>query len=190
MAAVDNELATLLDTLTKVDAVDIHHEEVLAAELVEESDDNVFERIRAEFALCGAAPLDAILAKIACYETDYTTTISPCRPTWYMDAVLHPTTEGTAHPFQRGLPLPPWKRTRHKYRPHRTCKRHQPRAPNGLGVISGGILGLGGISPVLVASVVWYLSSYCFLFLWRQFCGLLVLLQLIVRCSVQICIAA
>ena len=32
MADVDNELATLLDTLTKADAVDIHHEDVLKAE--------------------------------------------------------------------------------------------------------------------------------------------------------------
>jgi hypothetical protein len=38
---------------------------------------------------------------------------------------------GNAHPFcARGLSLPPWKRTRRKYRPHRTCRRHQPCAPN------------------------------------------------------------
>jgi hypothetical protein len=38
---------------------------------------------------------------------------------------------GNAHPFRvRGLSLPPWKQTRHKYHPNRTCQRHQPRAPN------------------------------------------------------------
>jgi hypothetical protein len=200
------------------------------------------ERIWTEFALC-AAPLDAILAEIACEEAAIMKTLSPGRPTSYVDAVLsnmgggtqsslplagspalpspdvasrlqtvrprarprrrtgrrhvprapsssisvaptHPrqlqgglpmptsntsagatspscsvvsptptgwTTPltpslqpftidegvlltsggGTAHPFcVRGLPLPPWKRTRRKYRPHRTCRRHQPRAPN------------------------------------------------------------
>jgi hypothetical protein len=45
-------------------------------------------------------------------------------------ALLYPR-GGNAHPFHtQGLPLPPWKRTRRKYRPHRTCRRHQPRAPN------------------------------------------------------------
>ena len=212
------------------------------------SDDTVIERIRTEFALC-AAPLDAILAEIACEEAAFKTKLSPRRPTSYVDAVLsnmgggtqpslplavspsalvpaaqpshdvdgqlqtvrprarprrrtgrrniprapssfvdvapthpellqggHPTPTspmlaratslcrsvvssptpasttphtpslhpftfddgtllssggGNTHPFRaRGLPLPPWKRTRRKYRPHRTCRHHQPRAPN------------------------------------------------------------
>jgi hypothetical protein len=38
---------------------------------------------------------------------------------------------GSAHPFrERGLPLPPWKRMQRKHRPHCTCRRHQPCAPN------------------------------------------------------------
>jgi hypothetical protein len=30
----------------------------------------------------------------------------------------------------QGLSLPPWKRTRRKYHPNCTCRRHQPRTPN------------------------------------------------------------
>ena len=229
------------------------HEEVLAAEAADvqrrhesaaraTESDAAIERIRTEFALC-AAPLDAILAEIACEEAAITTTLSPSRPTSYVDAVLfnmggstqpslplaglpalpspdvnsqrqtvrprarprrrtgrrniprapssyvavapthpellqrglptptsitlagatspccsvvsstppgwttshtpslqsftfdegavHTSMGGNVYPFHaRGLPLPPWKRTRRKYRPHRTCRRHQPRAPN------------------------------------------------------------
>ena len=47
------------------------------------------------------------------------------------DGTLLSSWGGNGHPFrERGLPLPPWKRTRRKYRPHCTCRRHQPRAPN------------------------------------------------------------
>jgi hypothetical protein len=52
-------------------------------------------------------------------------------PFTFDDGPIHSSEGGNAHPFHaRGLPLPPWKRTRRKYRPHRTCRRHQPRAPN------------------------------------------------------------
>ena len=51
------------------------------------SDDAVIECIRTEFALC-AAPLDAILAEIACEEAAFKTKLSPRRPTSYVDAVL------------------------------------------------------------------------------------------------------
>ena len=197
--------------------------------------------IRTEFALC-AAPLDSILAEIACEEAAFKTKLSPRRPTSYVDAVLsnmgggtqpslplavspsalvpaalpspdvdsqrqtvsprarprrctgrrniprapssyvavapthpellqgglptptsitfclvvsstppgwttshtpslqpftfdegavHTSRGGSAHPFHaRGLPLPPWKQTRCKYRQHCACRRHQPRAPN------------------------------------------------------------
>ena len=49
--------------------------------------DAVIERIRMEFALC-AAPLDAILAEIACKATALETAPSPHHPTSYVDAVL------------------------------------------------------------------------------------------------------
>ena len=53
------------------------------------------------------------------------------QPFTFDDGAFHSSGGGNAHPFRaRGLPLPPWKRTRRKYRPHRTCRRHQPRAPN------------------------------------------------------------
>ena len=52
-------------------------------------------------------------------------------PFTFDDGTILSSGGGNAHPFRaRGLPLPPWKRTRRKYRPHRTCRRHQPRAPN------------------------------------------------------------
>ncbi len=52
-------------------------------------------------------------------------------PFTFDDGTILSSEGGNAHQFRaRGLPLPPWKRTRRKYRPHRTCRRHQPRAPN------------------------------------------------------------
>jgi hypothetical protein len=49
----------------------------------------------------------------------------------FEDGTLLSSRGGKAHPFcARGLSLPPWKRTRRKYRPNRTCRRHQPHAPN------------------------------------------------------------
>ena len=52
-------------------------------------------------------------------------------PFTFDDGTIHSSERGNAHPFcARGLSLPPWKRTRRKYRPNRTCRRHQPRAPN------------------------------------------------------------
>jgi hypothetical protein len=74
------------------------HEAVLAAEEANEQrrhesaaraaeSDAVFDRIRTEFALY-AAPLNAILAEIACEEAAFKTKLSPCRPTSYVDAVL------------------------------------------------------------------------------------------------------
>jgi hypothetical protein len=74
------------------------NEEVLAAEAADvqcqhesaaraAESDAVIERIQAEFALC-AAPLDAILAEIACEEATFKTKLSPRRPTSYVDAVL------------------------------------------------------------------------------------------------------
>jgi hypothetical protein len=80
-------------------AADIQHrhEEVLAAEAEVQrrhelaawatESDAAIERIRTEFALC-ATTLDAILAEIACDEAAITTTLSPSRPTSYVDAVL------------------------------------------------------------------------------------------------------
>jgi len=92
---------------------DVHcrHEEVLAAEAADvqrrhesavraAESDEVIERIRAEFALC-AAPLDAILAEIACEEAAFKTKLSPRRPTSYVDAVLSNMGGGT----QPSLPL-------------------------------------------------------------------------------------
>ena len=87
------------------------HEEVLAAEAADvqrrhESaawameSDAAIERIRTEFALC-AAPLDAILAEIACEEAAITNTLSSGRPTSYVDAVLSTMGGGT----QPSLPL-------------------------------------------------------------------------------------
>ncbi len=52
-------------------------------------------------------------------------------PFTFDDRTICSSEGGNAHPFHaQGLPLPPWKRTRRKYRQHRTCRRHQPRAPN------------------------------------------------------------
>jgi hypothetical protein len=87
------------------------HEKVLAAEAADvqrrhesaaraTESDAAIERIRTEFALC-AAPLDAILAEIACEEAAITTTLSPSRPTSYVDAVLFNMGGGT----QPSLPL-------------------------------------------------------------------------------------
>jgi len=62
--------------------------------------DAAIERIRTEFALC-AAPLDAILAEIACEDAAIMKTLSPGRPTSYVDAVLSNMGGGT----QSSLPL-------------------------------------------------------------------------------------
>ena len=81
------------------------HEAVLVAEAANEQrwqesaaraaeSNMVIERIRTEFALC-AAPLDAILAEIACEEAAFKTKLSPHRPTSYVDAVL--STMGGGH---------------------------------------------------------------------------------------------
>jgi hypothetical protein len=64
------------------------------------SDDAVIERIRTEFALC-AAPLDAILAEIACEESAFETALSPRHPTSYLDTTLSNMGGGT----QPSLPL-------------------------------------------------------------------------------------
>jgi hypothetical protein len=64
------------------------------------SGDTAIERIRTEFALC-AAPLDAILAEIACEATSFETAPSPHRPTSYVDAFLSTMGGGT----QPSLPL-------------------------------------------------------------------------------------
>ena len=62
----------------------------------------------------------------------WTTSHTPSLQPFTFDEGAVPTSGGgNTHPFHaRGLLLPPWKRTRRKYRPHRTCRRHQPRAPN------------------------------------------------------------
>ena len=53
------------------------------------------------------------------------------QPFTFDEGAFHTSGGGNAYPFHaRDLPLPPWKQTRRKYRPHRTCRRHQPRAPN------------------------------------------------------------
>jgi hypothetical protein len=52
-------------------------------------------------------------------------------PFTFDDGTIHSSEGGNAHPFcAQGLSLPPWKRTRRKYRPNHTCRRHQPCAPN------------------------------------------------------------
>ncbi len=62
-------------------------------------------RIRTEFALC-AAPLDAILAEIACEEAAFNKKLSPRRPTSYVDAVLSNMGGGTQPSFPLAvLPL-------------------------------------------------------------------------------------
>ena len=58
------------------------------------SGDGAIERIWMEFALC-AAPLDAILAEIACKATTFETAPSPHRPMSCVDAVQ--STMGGAH---------------------------------------------------------------------------------------------
>ncbi len=63
----------------------------------------------------------------------WTTSHTPSlQPFTFNQGAVHTSGGGkNAHPFHaRGLPLPPWKQTRCKYRPHRTCRHHQPRAPN------------------------------------------------------------
>jgi hypothetical protein len=87
------------------------HKEVLAAEAANvqrwhesaawaTESDTAIERMWTEFALC-AAPLDAILAEIACKEAAITTTLSPSCPTSYVDAILFNMGGGT----QPSLPL-------------------------------------------------------------------------------------
>ena len=68
-----------------VEAANVQRWHELAARATES--DAAIERIRTEFALW-AAPLDAILAAIACKEAAITTTLSPGHPTSYVDAVL------------------------------------------------------------------------------------------------------
>ena len=119
--------------------------EVLAEEPVEELDDALFECIRTEFALC-AAPLDAILAEIACDEEANTTKLaeiacdSPYRPTSYVDAVLFKVAHDDSQPgggTQQSPDLPSTtdnsqqKKVRPRPRPRRrTGCRNIPRAPN------------------------------------------------------------
>ena len=45
------------------------------------------------------------------------------QPFTFDEGALHTSGGGNAHPFHaRGRSLPPWKRMRRKYRPHRTCR--------------------------------------------------------------------
>jgi len=103
-----------------------------------ESDDAVFERIRTEFALC-AAPLDAILAEIACEEAAFEPTLSPRHPTSYVDAVLSNMEGGTQPSLplagSPALPSPDvasqLQTVRPRARPRRrTGRRNVPRAPS------------------------------------------------------------
>jgi hypothetical protein len=125
------------------------HKEVLAAEVADvqrrhesaaraTESDAVIERIRTEFALC-AAPLDAILAEIACEEAALTTTLSPSRPTLYVDAVLFNMGGGTQPSLplagSPALPSPDVDSQRQTVRPRarlrrRTGRRNIPRAPS------------------------------------------------------------
>jgi hypothetical protein len=118
------------------EAADVHRRHESAARATES--DAAIERIRIEFALC-AAPLDAILAEIACEEAAITTTLSPRRPTSYVDAVLFNLGGGT----QPSLPLagspafssPDVDSQRQTVRPRarprrRTGRRNIPRAPS------------------------------------------------------------
>ena len=100
--------------------------------------DAAIERIRTEFALC-AAPLDAILAEIACEEAAIMKTLSPGRPTSYVDAVLSNMGGGTQSSLplagSPALPSPDvasrLQTVRPRARPRRrTGRRHVPRAPS------------------------------------------------------------
>ncbi len=110
--AAEAEVQHCLEEVLAAEAdVQRRHKEVLAAEAAnvqrwQESaarateSNAAIERIWTEFALC-ASPLDAILAEIACEEAAITTTLSPTRPTSYVDAVLFNMGGGT----QPSLPL-------------------------------------------------------------------------------------
>ena len=108
------------------------------------SGDAAIERIRTEFALC-AAPLDAILAEIACKETAFETAPSPHRPPSYVDAVLStmgwdtqpslPLALSPSALVPAALPLPDvdgqLQPVRQRARPRRcTGRRNCPRAPS------------------------------------------------------------
>jgi len=62
------------------------------------------------------------------WTTPHTPSLQPFS---FNEGALLSSRGGNSHPFRaRGLSLPPWKRTRRKYHPNRTCQRHQPHAPN------------------------------------------------------------
>ena len=136
------------DVLATEADVQRRHEEVLAAEAANiqrhgsaaraTESDAAIDRIRTEFALC-ATTLDAILAEIACDEAAITTTLSPSRPTSYVDAVLFNMGEGTQPSLplagSPALPSPDNDSQRQTVRPRarpRRCtgRRNIPQAPN------------------------------------------------------------
>jgi hypothetical protein len=117
------------------------HEKVLAAEAADvqrrhesvaraTESDTAIDRIRTEFALC-ATTLDAILADIACDEAAITTTLSPSRPTSYVDAVLFNMGGGTQPSLPLAglpaLPSPDDDSQRQTVRPHARPRRHTGR---------------------------------------------------------------
>jgi len=74
------------------------------------------------------SPCRSVSSPMPILTTPHTPSLHPFT---FDDGTLLSSGGGNAHPFcEQGLPLPPWKRTRRKYRPHRTCQRHQPHAPN------------------------------------------------------------
>jgi hypothetical protein len=85
LLAAEADVQCRHEELLAAEAADVQHRHESAARAT--ASDAAIARIRTEFALC-AAPLNAILAVIACKEAAITTTLSPSRPTSYVDAVL------------------------------------------------------------------------------------------------------
>jgi hypothetical protein len=85
LLAAEADVQRCHEELLAAEAADVQHRHESAARAT--AFDAAIVCIRTEFALC-AAPLDAILAVIACEEAAITTTLSPSRPTSYVDAVL------------------------------------------------------------------------------------------------------
>ncbi len=154
--AVEAEVQRCLEEVLVAEAdVQRCHEEVLAAEAADvqhwqesaaraTESDAAIEHIQTEFALC-AAPLDAILAKIACEEATIRTTLSPSHPTLYVDTVLFNMGGGTQPSLPLAglpaLPSPDVDSQRQTVRPragpcHRTGQRNIPRAPSSYAAVA------------------------------------------------------
>ena len=135
-AATESDVQRRHEVVLAAEAADVQRRHESAAQATES--DAAIERIRTEFALC-AAPLDAILAEIACEEAAITTTLSPERPTSYVDAVLSNMEGGTQPSLplagSPALPSPDVASQLQTVRPcarprRRTGRRNVPRAPS------------------------------------------------------------